>query len=46
MAGYKPNREMGENAEALIAIHNGSPGTLDMVEVARAKGLKIFEWLV
>ena len=46
MAGYKPNREMVKNAEALIAIHNGSPGTLDMVEVARAKGLKIFEWLV
>lgn len=46
MAGYNRNRKMAETAEALIAIHNGSPGTQDMIEVARAKGLKVFEWFV
>ena len=46
MAGYKRNRQMAENAEALIAVHNGSPGTRDMVNVAKEYGLKIFEYSI
>lgn len=42
-AGVIRNREMADNAEALIAVWDGfSKGTLNMIEIARNKGLKIF----
>ena len=41
-AGPLRNREMSEEADALIAFWDGqSRGTKDMIEVAKAKGLKI-----
>lgn len=37
------NTEMANNAEALIAVWNGSSkGTLHMIKVATSKGLKVF----
>jgi len=41
-AGYLRNKEMGDYAEALIAITTGSPGTRNMIEYATKKGLKVF----
>lgn len=42
-AGMIRNRQMGEYAEALIAVWDGeSPGTKDMIEVARKAGLVVF----
>lgn len=41
-AGMIRNREMGNYADALIAIWDGkSHGTKQMIEYARAKGLKV-----
>ena len=41
-AGYKRNVEMANNAEALIALWDGvSRGTGHMINIARAKGLKV-----
>ncbi len=42
-AGPIRNREMARRATHLIAIHNGSPGTMNMIDEARKRGLKIFE---
>jgi hypothetical protein len=42
-AGHLRNAEMADYAEALICIHHDSPGSLDMVQLARARGLKIYE---
>ena len=41
-AGPIRNAEMGDYAEALIAVTTGSPGTRNMIEYARKKGLKVF----
>ena len=42
-AGYKRNIAMGNYADALIAIWDGkSDGTRHMIQIARAKGLKVF----
>jgi YspA, cpYpsA-related SLOG family len=45
-AGYRRNEVMADNADALIAVTNGSRGTGHMIDIARAKGLKVFvkEW--
>lgn len=41
-AGPKRNREMAKNADALIAYWDGgSRGTKNMIEEAKAKGLKV-----
>jgi hypothetical protein len=42
-AGVIRNKEMADTAEALIAIWDGeSRGTLNMIEIAKKKGLKVF----
>lgn len=42
-AGPIRNRKMAENADALIALWDGkSPGTKNMIETARKKGLKVY----
>jgi hypothetical protein len=41
-AGHIRNAEMGDYAEALIAVTNGSGGTRNMIEYAKKKGLKVF----
>ncbi len=41
-AGPIRNQQMGDYAEALIAITTGSPGTRNMIEYAKKKGLKVF----
>lgn len=42
-AGYKRNIEMASNADMLIAFWDGeSKGTKHMIEIAKAKGLKVF----
>ena len=42
-AGYRRNVEMAENADALIAIWNGSSkGTKHMIDIATLKNLKLF----
>ena len=45
-AGFKRNRQMADNADALIAIWDGrSRGTEDMIQVAKAKGLRVFVYV-
>lgn len=42
-AGPIRNRTMAEHADALVAIWNGeSPGTKNMIETAKKKGLKVY----
>jgi len=42
-AGHRRNREMADNADALIALWDGvSPGTKGMIDIATRKGLKVF----
>lgn len=46
-AGPMRNREMANSAEALLAVHDGrSPGTADMIAVARARRLRVFVHVV
>lgn len=41
-AGMRRNAEMAENADALVAFWDGkSRGTLNMITVAKTKGLKV-----
>lgn len=41
-AGFKRNAEMAANADALVAVWNGrSPGTKNMIDQARAAGLRV-----
>lgn len=41
-AGYRRNTDMAEISDALIAIWDGvSKGTVHMINIARAKGLRI-----
>jgi predicted Rossmann-fold nucleotide-binding protein len=43
MAGFDRNQKMVDYAEALIAVWDGhSPGTRDVINRARARGLKVF----
>ena len=45
-AGYVRNREMGDYADALIALWDGeSKGTKGMIEYAQKKGLKVYVYL-
>lgn len=47
MAGLWRNHEMGDYADALVAIWDGkSTGTKDMIDYATKKGLKVFVWKV
>lgn len=42
-AGYKRNVQMAERADALVAVWNGSSkGTKHMIDIATAKGLKVY----
>lgn len=42
-AGHVRNREMGDYADALVALHDGvSKGTAGMIEYAKKKGLKVY----
>lgn len=41
-AGYVRNTEMADNADALIAVWNGSAGTGHMIDIAKAKGLRVY----
>lgn len=42
-AGFIRNRDMAQNAEALIAVWDGvSPGTKRMLSIARRMGLKVY----
>lgn len=42
-AGHVRNREMGDYADALIALWDGdSKGTAGMIDYAQKKGLKVF----
>lgn len=43
LAGINRNKEMAEYADALICLHDGSKGSLSMVEIAKEAGLKVFE---
>jgi hypothetical protein len=44
-AGILRNEDMGDYADALIAVWDGtSRGTQHMINYARAKGLKVFVW--
>ena len=46
-SGYIRNEEMARNAEALVAVWDGaSRGTLHMINIAKAKGLKVFVHIV
>jgi hypothetical protein len=46
-AGPIRNEEMADNAEALLAIWDGSSrGTISMIELARKKGLRVFVYNV
>jgi hypothetical protein len=42
--GYKRNVQMSKHSDALIAVMppGGSKGTGHMIDIARAKGLKVF----
>ena len=45
-AGHVRNREMGDYADALIALWDGeSKGTKGMIEYANKKGLKVYVYL-
>lgn len=46
LAGPRRNGRMAEYADALIAVHNGSAGTLDMIKQAKSRGLQIFEYRI
>jgi hypothetical protein len=42
-SGYWRNAQMAQHADALIAIWDGkSPGTRHMIELAKARGLRVF----
>lgn len=41
-AGILRNEEMAKNADALILVHNGSRGSLNMLERAKFHGLNIY----
>jgi len=44
LAGFNRNEKMANYADAAIIVHNGSPGSLDMLEKSKEKNLKVFEY--
>lgn len=42
-AGIIRNRWMAEDCDAVIVVHNGSPGSLNMIQEARRKKRLIYE---
>lgn len=46
LAGFNRNKEMAEYADALICVHNGSPGSLDMILTAQKHNLLIFQKMI
>ena len=45
-AGVLRNIDMAHYANALIAVWDGkSPGTMNMINVARRRGLEVFVWI-
>jgi hypothetical protein len=47
LAGHTRNQEMADKADALILVWDGkSTGSSDMLKRAKAKGLKIYEYIV
>lgn len=42
-AGPMRNRQMAEYADALILVHDGTPGSLNMLAEAKKRGLRIWE---
>lgn len=42
-AGPIRNAKMADYAEALICIHHNTPGSLNMLKVARSLGLEVYE---
>ena len=45
-AGYRRNEAMAHLADAAIVVHNGSPGSRHMVEIAKKFGLKLYEEII
>lgn len=46
-AGYLRNYAMADNAEALLAVWDGqSKGTQHMIDIAEAKGLQVFVYVL
>jgi hypothetical protein len=45
-AAFRCNAEMADYAEALIAVHNGSKGTRDMVAKMRSLGKPVHERVI
>jgi hypothetical protein len=43
LAGFFRNQKIIDAAGAVIAIHNGSPGTKDSLKRAKLKGIPVFE---
>lgn len=41
-AGHRRNTEMAEYADALVAVHNGSRGTLNMIKQMRMRKKLVF----
>lgn len=46
LAGHNRNKRMAEYATHLISIHSNSPGSLNMLKLAKEKGLIIYEKVV
>ena len=44
-AGYERNVRMAENADCVIVVHNNSKGSLHMINIARERGLPVYELL-
>jgi predicted Rossmann-fold nucleotide-binding protein len=42
-AGHRRNTKIINNADVVVAFHNGSPGTADSLRKAKKQGKKIFE---
>lgn len=43
-AGYERNEQMAKDGDVLIAIHNQTGGTADMINRAKSNGVKVFEF--
>jgi len=46
LAGHNRNKEMARYASHLILIHNNSPGSLNMLKLAKQYNLKIYEKII
>jgi hypothetical protein len=46
LAGFSRNQKIIDAADAVIAIHNGSPGTKDSLKRAKLKGIPVFEKII